>query len=112
MARKISGTEAGKIQKAKDAASKENYGGNSVSDKTFAIAKKQGAVSKGIGNVPAGRTTKERNTLTNIQVNRKNDLAKTAGRAALIETMAKKKATTKAPAKKMTEFMAPKKKGK
>lgn len=93
MARKISNKEAGKIQKAKDAPAVENYKRGQFSDKTFDIAKKQGVI-KDKTQLVATRSPKEAKVVRAIQANRKNDLSKTAGRAALIETMAKRKKTT------------------
>lgn len=94
MARKISATENNKITKAKDAPAVENYKRGQFSDKTFDIAKKQGAV-KDKTQLVATRDKKEAKVVRAIQANRKNDLSKTAGRAALIETMAKKKKSGK-----------------
>jgi hypothetical protein len=88
MARKISSKEAGKIQKAKDAYPKENYKRGQYSDKTFSIAKKQGVI-KDKTQLVATRSPKEAKMVKAIQVNRKNDLSKTAGRAQLIESRAR-----------------------
>lgn len=79
-----------KLQKAKDAYAKENYKYGQFSDKTFDIAKKQGII-KDKSQLVATRDKKEAVKVRTIQVNRKNDLSKTAGRVALHATMAKKK---------------------
>lgn len=94
MVRKISNKEAGKIQKAKDAYAKENYKRGQYSDKTFSIAKKQGVV-KDKTQLASTRSPKEAKMVRTIQVNRKNDLSRTAGRAQMIESRARsmKKAT-------------------
>jgi hypothetical protein len=98
MASRINDLEA-KLQKAKDAYAKENYKYGQFSDKTFNIAKKQGVI-KDKTQLVATRDKKEAVKVREIQVNRKNDLSKTAGRVALHLSMAKKKKEAAAAASK------------
>jgi hypothetical protein len=77
-----------KVTKAKDAYDKEKYKSGQYSDKTYEIAKKQGALSNP-GNIPAGSNKKDVATLRTIQAHRQSDLSKTAGRAQMIASKAK-----------------------
>lgn len=97
MARKISGKEQAKINKLKNAPMYEpssfghkNGGVGQYSTKTVDIAKKQG-VLKNTDIYGLAKNSKDEATLKRIQLQRNNDLAKSKGRAKLIESNAKRR---------------------
>ena len=95
MARKISGKEAGKIEKAKNATmyepgSVQKKRAGQYSTKTIEVAKKQGALKNStVTNMATN--LKDEKTLLRIQLQRNNDIAKTKGRAQLIESNANRR---------------------
>ena len=80
---------ASKAQKAIDAYAQEKYARGQYSEKTYKIAKKQGVI-KDKGTIPVAKSKSDKNKLTAMQQRRQNDLSKTAGRASLIQTRAKR----------------------